>query len=127
MASLNILNKVEDYGNRLISLLNSHVKYYKIAAFEQVMTVLSLFISKAILLLTLLISSLFFSVWLAFYIGELLEKPSFGFLVVGFINLLIGMIVYLNRGKWIIDPIVHELAKLISKEDKENQDYEGTK
>lgn len=122
MASLNILNKVEDYGNRLVSLLNSHIKYYQIAAFEQVMIVLSMFISKAILLLTLLISNLFFSVWLAFFIGELLGKSSLGFLAVGFINLILGFIVYLNRDKWIIDPIVKELSKLITKEDKEEDE-----
>ena len=50
---MKLVEQLEDFGNRIISLINAHLQYYKIAAYEQVMSVMSVLLSKIIILLTI--------------------------------------------------------------------------
>lgn len=122
MGKLKVIEQFEDFGNRLIKLLNSHLTYYQIAAFEQVISVLSYLIAKVIIAFTLVVSSLFISIWLSFFLGELIGKTSLGFLAVGLLMAVLGWIVYLNRKTLFIDPLIRELSKVIEKQG----DYEKT-
>jgi len=117
MASLKLFEQFEDFGNRFIALVNKHLKYYQIAAYEQVMTVVSILLSKFIIGFTALIASLFSSLWLAFFIGELLGKLSLGFLVIAGLYIIVGFIIHRNRHKWIIDPFIAEIGKAIEKQE----------
>jgi len=117
MPGIKLFEKLEDFGNQFITLINSHLKYYKITAYEQVMTVVSILISKTIILFTGVLASLFASVWLAFFIGELLGKLSLGFLAVSAVYILAGFIIHRNRHAWIIDPFIAEISKAIEKQE----------
>lgn len=120
MSKIKIAEQLEEFGTRLIALVNAHLKYYKIAAYEQVMSALSVLLGKIIILLTLLISSLFASIWLSFFLGKLLKNVGLGFLIVSGIYLLLGWLVFAKRNQWIIDPIIREVSDLIEKQEKEN-------
>lgn len=114
---MKLIEQFEDFGNRFISLINTHLKYYKIAAYEQVMTVFSMLLSKIIIVCTAVLASVFGSLWLAFFIGELIGKLSLGFLVIAGIYIIAGIIIHRNRHAWIIDPFIQEIGRAVEKQE----------
>jgi hypothetical protein len=61
-----------------------------------------------------LIALMFISIGGAWYLGEYLQSPSIGFLSVAGFYLLITIILYVNREKWIKLPIINAILKKIT-------------
>jgi hypothetical protein len=57
---------------------------------------------------------LFASVAGAWYLGEYLQRPSIGFLCVAGFYLLLGLVLFLMREKWIQLPIINAILKKIT-------------
>lgn len=89
---------IEDYSRTTLKL-------YRLKAIETSATIVSSVISKCIVFLIIASFSLFFTIGVALYVGALLGEIFYGFLLVAFFYLLIGLIVYIKREKWIIIPL----------------------
>jgi len=48
---------------------------------------------------------------MAWWIGQTLEQPFLGFLIIGGFYLLLVLLVYANREKWIRTPVVNAFLK----------------
>jgi hypothetical protein len=57
---------------------------------------------------------LFLNIGLAWMLGEYFHSPSIGFFTVGGFYLLIGVLLYVNREKWIKLPIINAILKKIT-------------
>jgi CHASE3 domain sensor protein len=121
MSRLKVIEQLEDFVNRIISLLNANLRYYRIAAYEQVVHVITILLGRLILLGTFLIVSLFASVWLSFFLGELIGKLSLGFLLVALLYLIVGLIFYKNRVQWFINPVLKEFSKVIEEQNRNHE------
>lgn len=73
-----------------------------------------------ILLILFTMVFLFGSIALSFYLGEMNNSTSKGFLIVAIIYLAIGLIVYFARNTWIKTPITNLFIKKILKDDEDN-------
>ena len=62
----------------------------------------------------------FFSFALAWYVGQLLEQPYLGFLIVAGVYLLAAILLWVNREKWIGFPVMNTFIKQISDDDDED-------
>ena len=81
-----LIKRVEDYGNTRIELA-------KLVAIDHTSTVISYLISNIIVVLVIFIFMLMLSIGAAFWIGDLLGKTYFGFLIVaGFYALSTGVL-----------------------------------
>jgi uncharacterized membrane protein YqjE len=113
--------RIKNIVNALTGFIETKVELYKIQFKEEIVKALSILILVVIFsmigLLFIILISQFFSVLL----NILLESESFGYLIVAFIYLIIGFIVYLKRQK-ILDSITN---LMFPEEESENDiDYE---
>ncbi|MGB0390822.1 MAG: phage holin family protein [Salibacteraceae bacterium] len=113
MSFVKISDSIRESANKLIEVINAHLDYYQIVAFDKLVTLLTKSISNAIVGFTAFMMVFFSSLALAQFIGELFEHISVGFLIVALIYGIGGWVVWLNRVKWIVDPIIAALTETI--------------
>lgn len=71
--------------------------------------------ASAVILGTLgLIALMFISIGGAWYLGEYLQSPSIGFFSVAGFYLLVAIVLFANREKWIKLPIINAMLKKIT-------------
>ncbi|MFT4753390.1 MAG: hypothetical protein ACI85Q_000931 [Salibacteraceae bacterium] len=119
MSFIKISSAIRESANKLIELINAHLDYYQIVAFDKLVFLLTKIISNAIVGFTAFMVIFFSSLALAQFIGELCNQDSIGFLSVALLYGVGGFIVWSNRVKWIIDPIIAALTEAI---EETNQD-----
>jgi uncharacterized membrane protein len=72
-------------------------------------------IASAVILGTLgLIVLMFASIGAAWYLGEYLKNPSIGFFSVAGFYVVVGIILFIKREKWIKLPIINSILKKIT-------------
>lgn len=113
MSFLKISDSIQDVATKVIDLVNAHLDYYKIVTFDRIVTVLSKSISVAILTFTGFMFAFFGSFALAAFLGDVFEKPYWGYLIVAGMYTISGLIIWRNRGPWIIDPMIKMLSELV--------------
>lgn len=113
MSFVKISDSIRESANKLIEVINAHLDYYQIVAFDKLVFLLSKSISNAIVGFTAFMMVFFSSLALAQFIGELVGHVSFGFLLVALLYGLGGWVVWANRVKWIVDPIIAALTETI--------------
>ncbi len=84
--------------------------------YEKVSRVISGITSVLFLASLLVFILLFISIGLALWLGTLIHEPYAGFFIVGGVYLLAMIVFYLNREKWIRDPIIDGLLKNMTDE-----------
>ena len=107
----------KDIPGRLGGISKAYTEYYKAVTYEKLVIILS---GLSILLISFIAINLFFlfiAIGLALYIGHLLASFALGFVILGFVYLLIGGLIFLMRRKWIINPIVRALQTILFSED----------
>lgn len=126
MSLIRISEALSQTVNKLIEVLNAHLEYYQVVAFDKIVSAMNRMISSAILMLTGFMFLFFGSFALANYLGEIMFHQSAGFLIVAVLYAIGGLLLYKNRDKWIIDPMVNALSELIEEttEDLELGDSE---
>lgn len=93
-----LLEKVKDYIETRIELL-------KLKAIDKSSGVLSAIISFVVLFVFSIFFFILFSIGLALLIGDLLGKYYYGFFIVAALYLIIGLVVFFGRNKWIKPPV----------------------
>lgn len=79
------------------SFLESSREFYKLKGFKVLMKAVMVFVKIASVSSMLLLALLFLSIGAAFWIGSLLDNTSMGFLAIGGVYVLLGIIIYLLR------------------------------
>lgn len=99
----NLFNKAEDYYHLCIEVS-------KLKALEKTTLIATNIISKLVLLLLILLILVFLSMGLAFYLGDLLGKNHFGFLIVSGLYVLTFFFSY----NYLYGLLLHPVSKLFS-------------
>jgi len=104
-----LVSHVREYAEERLNLiiLNMIDKVSRVlsgAAFLMVLSIVGIF------------TTLFLSFGLAWWIGEEMQKPFLGFLMVGGFYLVVILLVVVNRKKWIADPVINAFLKNVSDE-----------
>ncbi len=106
-------NNIEKLIEDAKGYLDTRIELAKLQTIEKTSEVAG---SASVALLLLIFFSMVFlfgSIALAYYISEITGKYSVGFLCVAGINLLIGLIVYFSRERWINKPITNLIIKTL--------------
>lgn len=120
---------------RFKGITKAHYEYYKAATYEQFVIVISGISILSILFFLFGLFLVFLTFGLAFLIGELLGNYAWGFLIIAGFFFLFGLLIYVKRKQWIVNPVVRMLEmvfysddgvfdKLIQKEEEEVEDDE---
>jgi len=107
-----LVSDVKEYGEERMNLfmLNAEEKIAKAIAGT----------SSLLIMIVLGIFTLaFMSFALAWFIGQLLDQPYLGFLIVGGAYLLVAILCWANRAKWIGLPVMNAFLKNIAGDDED--------
>jgi len=113
-----LYEKAKEYTQTTIEL-------YKLIAVEKTAEVLASLVFRIAFLCLAAFFILFSSIGLSFYLGELLHSTAIGFLLVSFVYLILTILLYNFRDKWIKAPISNLIIKeLLYAKSKEKSDLD---
>ena len=113
MSFVRIAESVTDAANKIIDLLNAHLEYYQVVAFDKIVLLLSKSVSSAIVGITGFMMAFFGTFAFATFLGEVFTHPFIGYIIVSVLYGIGGWILWSNRVKWIINPMIQALAELV--------------
>ena len=87
----------KDIPGKLKGITNAYTEYYKAITYEKLVIIISGISIIAVLFITVNLFLLFLFVGLALYIGKLLGSFALGFVILGFVYLLVGVLNYIMR------------------------------
>lgn len=99
-----LFEKAKDYADTRISL-------FKLKTINKVSSFVSTLVSTIILIAILVFVILFISVAIALLIGQWIGSVYLGFFIVAGIYIIIGLIIYSARSKFLREPISNKLLK----------------
>ena len=113
MSFFKITESVQETANSIIDLINANLDYYKIVAFDKIVTILYKGVSTAIVAFTAFMIVFFGSMALATFLGEVLVHPFLGFIIVAVLYGIGGAIFWKNRVNWVINPMIEAMSELV--------------
>ena len=93
-----LFDRIEAYGKTILEL--SKFKVLEVAC-----NVITIIASRLIVFIVMVLFVSFLSVGIALYVGDLLEKPYYGFFIVAIFYFLLGIVLFFSLHKWIKEPI----------------------
>jgi len=108
-----IVSNVKDYAEERLNLIMLRVQEKTAKAIAGTATVLILIVLGVFTLA-------FLSFALAWFIGQQMNQPFLGFLIVGGVYLLAGILLWANRMRWIGFPMMNAFLKNIADDDDED-------
>ncbi|MBA3647118.1 MAG: phage holin family protein [Chitinophagales bacterium] len=93
-----IINKTGDYIETRIELL-------RLKTVSKSSEVASMILANAVILILAMLFLLTFNIGIAFWIGDLLGKYAYGFLIVAAFYGVAGFLFYIFRNQWIKEPV----------------------
>jgi hypothetical protein len=111
--------KIEDLVDHLKEYMSTSFEIVKLKAIEKGVTVASSTAAVMVSSVLFLFSLLFLSAGLALYLGNALGNSFYGFLIVGGIYLLLGIVINAGKKSFVGTPVSNALIKQLMKEDKE--------
>lgn len=115
MAFEEIKENAEDLKRQAKELFEVNLRYYKLWAFKLFMKSTTMMLKMFLLAIMLLIVTIFFSTALAIALGYWFDNFAYGFLLVGFIYLIIAIVVYYVQDKIVEGPILAKFSKIFLK------------
>ena len=103
--------KAEELAIHIKEYIQTEIELIKLNFAEKLSKILSNFLAIIILIWVLLLSILFASISLALFIGEKIGKMSVGFFIVSLIYLLIAMVSWYLRERFIRIPILNGILR----------------
>ncbi len=114
-------SKVEELIENVSDQIDNHIELATLKASEKLVQGISIVISNLIIGILLVLSFLFLSIALAWYLSSLLEKPHIGFLIVGGFYLLLGLFFWVGKDKVLKQPLLNSIIKQLFKERNEDE------
>jgi hypothetical protein len=113
---------MEDKAKSLESLLNSATDYgkttyelIKLKALDKTSDVVSSVVPHSVVLIILSSFTLFLNLGIAFWLGEILGKIFYGFMIISGFYLIIGVIIYFLMYKWLKKLVCNYVIKQMLK------------
>ena len=106
---------VESLVSQAGDYLNTRLELLKLKTIDKASEVISSVVSKLALIFFFVIFALILSMGLAFWIGELAGKTSYGFFIIAGVYLVAGIVLYVYRRKWLKAPVANILIRKILK------------
>lgn len=106
---------IESLFEKFETYLHTSIELYKLRALDKLAQITSSLAASLVIMLIAIFFFLLFNIGIALWLGELIGKSYYGFLIVSGFYLIIGFLVYYNRGKWIkekvSDSVIEQLLK----------------
>ena len=109
--------KIEHLVSNVKEYAEERLKLIILNAYDKAGRLLSNTVSILILAVISFFVLLFVSFAMAWWIGQALEQPFLGFLIIGGVYLLLVLLVYVNREKWIRTPVINSFLNDVMDED----------
>ena len=117
-----VFAKTEQLAEDIKELVNVKLDSVKLTVAEKSSKVASNIISATIAALAVILFIIFFSVALAYFLGEVLNNTWAGFLIVSGIYMLSAILIRLIKEKLIRIPIMNSILSQLSKEDEDDEE-----
>lgn len=111
--------RIEELADTVKEYVDIRIAAVKLNTAEKSSGIIATVIAAFIVATVFLFVLVFFSIALAIGLGEWLGKPWSGFLIVGFLYLVIGIIVWSARVRVIQLPIMNALIKMFFSNENE--------
>ncbi len=105
--------KAEQTYQHLIDYVEARWNLIALDISDKIATIGTSVIMSVCLALLGLFFLLFSSMALAFWLGDLTESYALGFLLVSLLYAIMGIIVYLNRKKWMFLPLMNKFLQML--------------
>jgi energy-coupling factor transporter transmembrane protein EcfT len=116
--------KVEELADTIKDYVNTRMESVKLNAAEKSSAVIANIIAAFVVAVVFIFFIIFAGAALGFGLGAWLGKTWLGFLIVAYLYLVLGIIVWLARGKIIRLPIMNALIQQLFTNEEEEEDYE---
>lgn len=113
----NSIEKIEQLFNHFKEYLTNQVKIIKIEIAEKISTIVSTIISLFWVSLFIVLFVIFAGVALALFLGKLTGSNYIGFLIVSGVYLLLAIILWKGKNRFIKIPVMNFLLRQLFKED----------
>ena len=100
-----VINNVEKLVSSVSDMAETKIALMKLKAAGKVSTSLSTLVFFLIIALFGSLALTIISFGFAYFIGSKLNNISYGFFIIGGFYVLIGLLVFINRKKWIQKPV----------------------
>lgn len=114
----NTFAKAEELVFTIKEYVNTRIEILKLKAAEKISGIIANLIAGVIVAVILLFFIGFASIGLAIFLSELIGKAWAGFLIVSFLYLLIGIVLWKTRGRIIQIPVMNALIEQFFKNDE---------
>lgn len=102
---------LEELFTKLKDYVETRIDLVKLISINKMSGFMSIVISMIILLMILFTTILCISIGLAILIGHLLGAIYYGFFIIAGVYLIIGLVLYANRGNILKGPVSNRLIK----------------
>lgn len=109
--------KIENLADHVREYVDTNISLMKLRFVEKTSKLVAWLIAVIILFFVLFSSFIFFSLSASHGIGDALGKPWLGFLIVGVLYLLLGIIIWTAKEKFIRIPFMNAMLRQIFSED----------
>ncbi|MGI8893330.1 MAG: phage holin family protein [Bacteroidia bacterium] len=118
------MSEVKDHFDILITnvkdYVNTNVRLVKLKVADKSSNAIGGITAIVVIAFIMLLFLVFLSTALAILISNLLNSPSSGYFIIAGVYLLIGVLLFINREKWIIIPLGNSMIKSMLKEEENN-------
>ncbi len=111
MVMENQSSPVESLIDRVKIYVETRIDLLRLKAIDKSSSFLSLLISMVVVILISFIFIMLLNIGIALLIGELIGKSYYGFFIVAGFYLLIGVVLFMFRNKWLKAPIANSMIK----------------
>lgn len=112
MAFEELKESTEDIREQAQAIIESNAAYYKLRTFKIAAKSTTLILKLAIVTLCFLMVLLFLSIALAFGLGDYFSNTSLGFLCVGGLYVIVTLLLFLVKDKFIEGPVLKKFSEL---------------
>ena len=109
-------SKIEQIYERVEQYLSTSVELYKLKALQKVAETATSIITSLLMAVFGLLFLLFVSIGLAVYLGEVMGKMHYGFMIVAGIYLIFAIVVYVLRAQVLKDKVNTYIVRKIFKD-----------
>lgn len=120
-ANENSINNLESLVKEVKRCIELQGQYLKLDVVEKLTILLSTLILILILTVLSMMALFYFSFMLVYALAPLTGSLISAYAIIGAVILLLGILIYQMRKKWIFKPIVNFLSKLFLEDSSENE------
>jgi len=118
-----IFAKAEKFYSTLKQYAETRIETMKLKTAEKTSQVMASLLAGIIVSIVFLLFIIFFSIALSIILGGWIGQAWSGFLIVAFLYLLIGMVVWKRKAKLIQLPVMNAIIKLLFKNNNDDSQY----